>query len=224
MPIGDAGTEQFRNAVLEVRNHHIAAMLQPLMELRMELVNSEDLRDRGGLDTPSRDHFMELLGNADRWRRRLTHNPDNADLGGKIAKAIDAEQEIADAENPFGGDEVQMGATALYEIPWAMDGTDSDIPINSQLKLTGNGRILLGAIDTAIVAITRLASKDRSRFVTRHDSLRVYGLYQQIFAYLMTFAGDENRVDVAQLPADEEPRGPSNAPNRISETATGTGS
>lgn len=221
MPIGNAGEEQFRNAVIEVRNHHIAALLQPLIELRMELVNSEDLRDRGGLDTPSRDHFLQLLGNADRWRRRLTHNPDNGDLGDKIAKAINAQEEIVDADNPFGGDDIQMGATALYDIPWALDGTDNDIPINSQLTLTGNGRIMLGAIDTAIVAITRLASKDRSRFVTRHDSLRVYGLYQQIFAYLMTFAGDENRVDVAQLPASEEPRGASNAPNRVTETATG---
>ena len=82
MPIGNAGEEQFRNAVIDVRNHHIAALLQPLIELRMELVNSEDLRDRGGLDTPSRDHFLQLLGNADRWRRRFLRNPLGPRLSG----------------------------------------------------------------------------------------------------------------------------------------------
>lgn len=223
MPIGDPGQEQFRNAVVAFRNHHIAALIQPLMELRQELVNSEDIADRGGLDTPSRDHFLQLLVNCDKWRRRLTHNPDNLALGDKIARAIDAAASIEDAENPFGGDEVQMGATSLYELPWALDGTDVNIPLNSKLNLTGNGRILLGAIDTTVVSITRLASKDRSRFLTVHDSMRVYGLFEQIYSYLVTFAGDDNRIDVAQLPADEEPRGPDNAPNRVTETPGGSG-
>jgi len=217
MPIGAPGQEQFRAAVVSCRNQHIMALLQPLMELRLELVNSEDIADRGGLDTPSRDHFMQLLVNVDRWRRRLTHNPDKQDLGAQIAQAIDAKATIQDAENPFSGDTIQMGATALYQIPWALDGTDADIPLNSQLKLTGNGRVVLGAIDQTIVMITRLASKDRSRFLTASDSLRVYGQLQQILAYLLTFAGDENRIDVAQLPASQEPLGPENAANRVTE-------
>lgn len=219
MPPGAPGLEQFRNAIVTLRNHHIAAGLQPLMLLRSEIVHSEDLADRGGLDTPSRDHFLQLLGAADRWRRRLTHNPDNLDLGTKIADAINAGKTIGDAENPFGGDDIQMGATSLYDLPWAFDGTDPNIPLNSQLAMSGNGLILLGAVDQAVVSWTRLNSRDRSRSITAQDSLRIYGLYQQIYAYLMTFGGDENRVDVAQVEADDEPRGPANAPNRKTETA-----
>jgi len=218
MAIGTPGAEQFRNAIVEVRNHHIAAGLQPLMLLRSEIVHSEDLADRGGLDTPSRDHFLQLLGNADRWRRRLTHNPDNLPLGDKIARAIDATEDITDAANPFGGDDIQMGATSLYQIPWDLSGEDPNVPLNSTLELSGNGRILLGAIDQAVVSWTRLNSRDRSRFITAQDSLRIYGLYQQVYAYLMTFAGDDNRVDVAQIEATDEPRGPDNAPNRKTET------
>jgi len=221
MAFGDAGQEQFRNLIVEHRNHHIAAGLQPLMELRTEVVNSEDLKDRGGLDDPSRDHFLQLLAYADKWRRRLTHNPDDADLGDKIALAIDADAEIEDAENPFGGDDIQMGSTQLYQLPWDFSGADPNVPLNNQLTMSGNGMILLGAIDTAIVQWTRLNSRERSRFITRFDSLRVYGLYQQILAYLQTFAGDENRVDVAQVLATDEPRGPENAPNRKTETANG---
>ena len=38
-------------------------------------------------------------------------------------------------------------------------------------------------------------------------------------AGLMSFGGDENHVDVAQVLASDEPRGPENAPNRRTETS-----
>ena len=93
------------------------------------------------------------------------------------------------------------------------------MPLSSTLNMSDNGRILLGAVDIAIVSWTRLNSRDRSAFITRFDSMRIYGVYQQILGYLETFAGDVNRVDVAQVRATDEPRGPSNAPNRKTETA-----
>lgn len=222
MAFGDAGKEQFRNCIVTLRNHHIAAGLSPLMLLRSEITHSEDLADRGGLDTPSRDHFLQLLINADRWRRRLTHNPGNEPLGDLIAKAIDASAAIEDSPTPFGGDNIQMGSTSLYDIPFDLSGADKNIPLNGALTFSNNGRLLLGSVDATIVAWTRLNSRDRSRFITRHDSLRIYGLYQQIMAYLQTFAGDENRVDVAQVEAMDEPRGPENSPNRRTETSGGS--
>lgn len=217
--IGSPGQEQFRNAIVELRNHHVAAALNPLMLLRSELVHSEDLADRGGLDDPSRDHFLQLLAAADKWRRRVTHNPDDVPLGDQIAKAIDADQSIKDDDNPFAGDTIQGGATSLYQLPWDLSGEDPNIPLNSALNLSGNGRILLAAIDQTVVAWTRLNSRDRSAFITAQDSLRIYGKYQQILAYLQTFAGDANRVDVAQVEASDEPRGPENAANRKTETS-----
>ena len=189
------------------------------MLMREEVVTNDDLTDRGGMDNPTKEHFLQLLGNADRWRRRLTHNPDGLPLGDKIAKAINAEGEIEDAENPFGGDDVQMGSGGLYQLRWALDGTDPDIPLDSLLDMVSqNGLILLAAIDKAVVAWTRLNSRDRTRFITQMDSMRIYGHYQEIFAFLMTFAGDSNRVDVAQVRASDEPRGPEQSPNRRTET------
>ena len=219
MPIGDPGKEQFRDAILEMRNRHIGAGIGPLMTLREETVTNDDLTDRGGMDNPSRDHFLQLLIDADKWRRRLTHNPDSEDLGDKIATAINVNATIEEGENPFGGDDVQMGSAGLYQLPWAFDGTDENIPLNSKLDMVGkNGIILLGAIDAAIVAWTRLNSRDRTRFITQKDSMRIYGHYQQVLGFLMTFAGDKNRVDLAQVRATDEPRGPENSPNRKTET------
>ncbi len=219
MAFGDPGKEQFRNLIPEMRNHHIAAGLKPLMLLRSEIVHSEELADRGGIDNPAQQHFKQLLIDADKWRRRLTHNPDAEDLGDKIAKAIDPNATIEDANNPFGGDDIQMGTNGLFELPWDFAGSDPDVPLSSILNMSDNGRILLGAVDIAIVSWTRLNSRDRSAFITRFDSMRIYGVYQQILGYLETFAGDVNRVDVAQVRATDEPRGASNAPNRKTETS-----
>ena len=72
MPIGDPGQEQFRDAIVEMRNLHIAAGVAPLMLMREEVVTNDDLTDRGGMDDPTRDHFLQLLVNCDKWRRRLT--------------------------------------------------------------------------------------------------------------------------------------------------------
>lgn len=218
MPIGDPGKEQFRRAIVTLRNLHIAAALSPLFTMRTELLANDELSDRGGFDDPTRDHLIALLVHCDRWRRRVTHNPDSADLGTKIEQAIDTDQVLEAGENPFGGDDIQNQSGGLIDLPYALDGTDPDIPLQSQLKLKSTHAIvLLGAIDKAIVAWTRLNSRDRTRFITRFDSMRIYGHYQEILGYLQAFGGDENRVDVAQVLPSDEPLGPDDSPNRRAE-------
>jgi hypothetical protein len=219
MPIGDHGKEQFRRAIVTLRNLHIAAALSPVMTLRAELLANDELSDRGGFDDPSRDHLVQLLVHCDRWRRRVTHNPDQLDLGTKIEQAIDTQATINIGVNPFGGDDIQNQSGGLIDLPFALDGSDADIPLSSQLKLKSTHAIvLLGAIDKAIVAWTRLNSRDRTRFITRFDSLRIYGHYQEILGYLTSFGGDLNRVDVAQVLPSEEPLGADDSPNRKAES------
>lgn len=220
MPIGDPGQEQFRRAVTTLRNLHIAAALSPVFTMRAELLANDELSDRGGFDNPTRDHLVQHLVHCDRWRRRVTHNPDNEDLGDKIEKAINTTATIQVGEHPFGGDDVQNQSGGLIDLPYALDGSDPDIPLQSQLKLKSTHAIVLaGAIDKTIVAWTRLNSRDRTRFITRYDSMRVYGHYQEILGYLTSFGGDTNRVDVAQLLPSDEPLGPDDSPNRRSESS-----
>ncbi|MEZ6147356.1 MAG: hypothetical protein R3B91_18415 [Planctomycetaceae bacterium] len=188
--------------------------------MRSELLANDELSDRGGFDDPTRDHLLAHLVNCDRWRRRVTHNPDHEDLGDKIEKAIDTNATIGIGENPFGGDDIQNQSGGLIDLPYALDGSDPDIPLQSQLKLKStHALVLMGAIDKTIVAWTRLNSRDRTRFITRYDSMRVYGHYQEILGYLRSFGGDENRVDVAQVLPSEEPLGPDDSPNRKTETS-----
>ncbi len=220
MPIGAPGQEQFRRAIITHRNLHITAALSPLFTMRTELIANDELSDRGGFDNPTRDHLIQHLVHCDRWRRRVTHNPDDADLGDKIEKAIDPNATISIGDKPFGGDDIQNQSGGLIDLQYALDGSDPDIPLQSQLKMKSTHSIvLLGAIDKAIVLWTRLNSRDRTRFITHYDSMRVYGAYQEILGYLNAFGGDDNRVDVAQILPSDEPLGPDSSPNRKAETS-----
>jgi len=222
--LGAPGAEQFRDAIVEMRNLHIAAGLAPLMLLREEVVTCDQLRDRGGMDDATRDHFIQLLINCDKWRRRVTYNPEGADLKSLLAEATDTAKTMDGGGAPFAGDDIQMGSGGLYQLPWHFDGTDPNVPLNSALNFSnGNANIMLGAIDRAVVAWTRLNSRDRTQFITKQDSLRIYGQYQMVLEYLNVFGGDENRVDVAQVRATDEPRGPGNAANRLTESVGGSG-
>lgn len=215
-----AGKEQFRRAITTFRNRYIIAGLAPLMTFRTEIISNDEFMDRGGTDDPTRNHLLGHLSNCDRWRRRVTHNPDPGELSTKIAQAINTKEEIDAGENPFGGDDIQNMSGGLLDLPWKLDGTDADIPLNSQLKFkNGNGLLLLGAVDSAIVNWTRLNSRDRTTFITSQDSMRIYGDYQAIYGYIISFMGDENRVDVAQVLPSDEPLGPDDSPNRKAETS-----
>ncbi len=219
MPIGHPGQEQFRRAITTLRNLHIAAALSPLFTLRAELLANDELSDRGGFDEPTRVHLLRHLVHCDRWRRRVTYHPEPADLGDRIEKALDPAATIDAGTNPFGGDDIQNQSGGLIDLPYALDGSDPDIPLPSQLKLKStHAVVLLGAIDKTIVAWTRLNSRDRTRFITQYDSMRIYGHYQEILGYLESFGGDENRVDVAQVLPSDEPLGPADSPNRQAES------
>jgi len=220
MPIGAPGQEQFVDAIVEFRNPHINAGLTPLMTLREELVTNDDFRDRGGIDDITRDYFLALLINCDKWRICVTYNPDGTDIETLKANATNPDA-IESDPTPFATDNIQQGTLGLQTLNFALDGSDPNIPLRSALNLTPNASVVLGAIDRCIVAWTRLNSRERSSHITKYDSLRILGYYQNARDYLMTFGGDANRVDVANVRATDEPRGPENAPNRLTETPAG---
>ena len=224
MPAGDPGKEQFRRAIPEFRNLHIVAALGPLLDFRSEIVSNDEFGVRGGLDETTKNHYIEHLLVSDRMRRRVTYNPEKAPLGDLIERATNSNETLLGSTNPFGGDEVQEAPGGLVALPWALDGSDPNIPLTSQLNFRSqNALILLGAVDRAVVNWTRLESRFRSTFIYVKDSLRMYGNYVQILEYLNAFAGDVNRVDMAAgVRPTEEPLGPTDSPNLRTESAGGS--
>jgi hypothetical protein len=248
MGIGAPGAEQFRDAIVEMRNQHVIFAMGFLMDLRQELVSNDEFKVRGGFDDTTRDHFLKLLQTCDKARRVVTYCPNRAGLADRIKAAIDTSKVIAIAYakkgakdqllsgqpadvplspdmQPFGGDEVQGAPGLMRQVPWALDGTDEDIPLNSKLNFRSNGGfLLLQAVDAAIVSWTRIESRHNTRFITVGDSMRMYATYVQILEYLLVFGGDVNRVDFAAgVRPSEEPRGSANSPNMLSEKAGESG-
>ncbi len=221
MPAGEPGKEQFRRALTEFRNLHVVAALGPLMDFRSEVVSNDEFGVRGGLDETTKNHYIEHLLACDRMRRRVTYNPEKTDLGDLIELATDSKQTLLGSTVPFGGDDVQESPGGLIDLPWAIDGTDPNIPLASQLNFRSqNALIMLGALDRAIVNWTRLESRFRSTFIYVKDSMRMYGSYVQVLEYLNAFAGDANRVDMAAgVRPTEEPLGPEDSPNLRTERA-----
>lgn len=224
MPIGDPGKEQFRRAIPTLRNLSIAAAIAPLVDMRSELIGNDEFRMRGGIDDATRDHLLSHLVNCDRMRRRITHNPEGKSLGLLIEQAIDVRQPIQEGDKPFAGvDDIQNQPGGLFDLPWDLSGADVNMPLSSKLNLrSNNAKILLGAIDRAIVSWTRLESRHRTKQITATDSYRMYGHYQEILGYLKAFGGEANRVDIAAgvLPS-EEPLGSDDSPNFLNESSGG---
>jgi len=221
MPAGDPGKEQFRRTITEFRNLHVVAALGPLFDFRSEVVSNDEFGVRGGLDETTKNHYVEHLLASDRMRRRVTYNPEKTPLGDLIERATDSNQTLLGSTEPFGGDEVQEAPGGLITLPWAVDGSDPNIPVASQLNFRSqNALILLGALDRAVVNWTRLESRFRSTFIYVKDSMRMYGSYVQVLEYLNAFAGDANRVDMAAgVRPTEEPLGPTDSPNLRAESA-----
>ena len=223
MPAGALGKEQFRRALVEFRNLHVVAALGPLFDFRSEIVSNDEFGVRGGLDDTTKNHYVSHLLACDRMRRRVTYNPEKTPLGDLIERTIDSKETLLGSTVPFGGDEVQEAPGGLITLPWALDGTDPNIPLNSQLNFRSqNALILLGALDRAVCNWTRLESRFRGTFIYVNDSMRMYGNYVQILEYLNAFAGDLNRTDMAAgVRPTEEPLGPTDSPNLRTETAHG---
>lgn len=220
--VGQPGKEQFRDAITTYRNRAVTIGIRPLVVMAEEIVNNDEFADRGGADTVTQRHFQQLLHSADLKRRLVTYNPDHEDLGALLVVSNDPNLKLSDQEKPFDGESIQAASLGLTVLPIAIDGSDPNLPLLSQLNMrNGVGLDIYGAVCEAIVCWTRLESRNRSWQLTRTDSLRVYQVYRVINGMICRLLGDENRVDVASPRATDEPRGPAAAANRITETNEG---
>lgn len=225
MPIGAPFTESFERGFNRLRNLHITGAAMQMLLMRQECLGSDALSDRGGLYDADRDHFLHHLLKCDRFRRQITYNPDNTDLGTFIEEKIDPEGKIDEKSisMTFEGEEVPMQNGGWFDFPVALDGTNVNHPARSQLRIKGNfGLLLVAAIDRAIESWLRLPSYSQTYFITVQDSLRMYSHNQQIYQLLTKMGGTDNRVDIVNPLPSEEPKGPEDSANRGEDTQQGS--
>lgn len=227
MPIGAPGKEQFINAIVQLRNLDLIAYIGQVLQTRAEWLSIDEISTRSGFDQAVLNHMNTHLQNNDNWRRRITYNPNKGDIKTLTSDATDVtgtleKSQAADPTSP-GGDEVVRGGGGIISLPWALDGTDPNIPLLSQLQLRAPmGLIILGAIDRHIVAATRLEDRNSTHRITPFASLQLVGGLQEIWSALNDFGGDSNRLPInSGVQRSEEPQGPAAAPNALNETVSG---
>lgn len=239
MPAGDPGKEQFRDAITTLRNRAIIGYIGQVFNLRNEVLGNSEIAIRSGFETPVQAHFNDLLINLDRWRRRITYNPSGKDLKDLEAEARKLDENISGAkDNPqsqaggtgagtqtsidnAGGDDEARPAGGLRILPFALDGSDPNIKLLSQLELRNPLALdVIGAIDEHIVSATRLEDRLLTTRITWYGSLLLYSGLKDIWMIINAFGGDNNQLPIAAgvLPA-EEPRGPLASPNSKGEVS-----
>lgn len=225
MPVGAPGLEQFRNAQVRLRNISLVGYLGQIFLLREEFLANDEMAVRTGFDTATLHHLNQLLDNADRWRRRITHNPDDLDLKVLVEKSRDTTETIEKTLNVKspGGDEIQREAGGMFDLPFALDGSDPNIPLMSALELRNpTALVVYIAIDRHIVAATRCEDRLSTYRITPYTSLMLFGGLQEIHTVINEFGGDQQRLHIAAgTRRSEEPRGPLAAANAKSEIAGG---
>jgi len=231
MAAGDPGKEQFRDAITTFRNRALIGYVGQAFNLRNEVIGNSEIAIRSGFETPVQSHFNDLLINLDRWRRRITYNPSGQDLKTLETDSRNLSTTIAGAGktgsgtqttiDQAGGDDEARPAGGLRILPFALDGSDPNIKLLSQLELRNPLALdLIGAIDEHIVSATRLEDRLATTRITWYGSLILYSGLKDIWTIINAFGGDSNQLPIASgvLPA-EEPRGPQASPNSKGEVS-----
>lgn len=228
--------EQFRDLIPTFRNKALVALMQPLCLLHQQLHSNGSLANRSGSDTSVRNMVLIHMARADRIRQRMTFKQANENLSAltlpEVEGALKAELEkitlelpLSEGPNPSGGDTVPPSTQQLVDVPWKFDGTDSSgfIRLISQLEprfMGGPGYLVFQAVNEAIVGCTIIESRFEANFLSRFDSLRILGLFQQVVTVALQFMGEGNRLDVPEaVLANERPSGPASAPNVLNEVS-----
>jgi len=211
------GREQFARMIPEFRNTSLHIVMAALLDMRSDVLANDEFSARGGTDDSTRSHILAHLKRCDDFRRHITYNPDRRNIGLEIAHALDPNGSAMSGQDR-NTDLVQSQSTPISPLPWRFDGSDPDIPLRSQLRINNNGAlILIARIDEALVAITRLETRNASHNITVQDSLRIYQIFRRLYEATIRFMGNANRVDIVQVLPSQEPLGPESSPNRTGE-------
>jgi hypothetical protein len=213
------GQDSFRDAITNFRNGAIHMYVGACIKARQQLMLDGNFGVQSGWSDPTQKFVITWLGAIDALRRKITHNPDGTALKDLIDKAkelgVDLVAQSANSPTAPAGDEVARPSGQARDLPYALDGTDPDIPLLSTLNLRNTtARQLIGMLDAHIVQATRLDSRFDSYRITPYESLMLFGGLAEMVDLVVTFGGDANRLAVANgvLPS-EEPRGPAAAAN-----------
>ena len=212
------GRDTFEDAITRFRNRSVHTYIGHALTFRGQLLQNGEFGVQSGWDTATNDLIKEHLVRLDYLRRKITHNPQKVDIKTLEERARDLSvslpQEVND-KSPL-GDEISRPAGREFDLAYALDGSDPNIPLLHSVNLRNvDARMLVTALDQHIVESSRLDSRYATYRITPRESLMLYGSLSEMFDMCLSFGGDDNRMPIPHgVWPSEEPRGPSASPNR----------
>jgi hypothetical protein len=217
------GGDTFEDAITRFRNRSIHTYAGHALTFRGQILQNGEFGVQSGWDTATNEFILEHLLRLDYLRRKITHNPQKTDIKTLEERARDLSVSLPKDMNETSpaGEEVARPAGREFDLPYALDGSDPNIPLLRDVNLRNvDARMFVTALDQHIVESTRLDSRFATYRITPRESLMLYGSLAEMFDMCISFGGDENRLPIPHgVRPTEEPRGPQASPNREVETA-----
>ena len=217
------GKDTFEDAITRFRNRSIHTYVGHALLYRGQILQDGEFGVQSGWDTATNDFMMEHLVRLDYLRRKITHNPQQVDIKVLEERARDLDLSLPDDVNDLSplGEEVSRPAGREFDLPYALDGSDPNIPLLSEVDLRNvDARMFVTALDQHIVEATRLDSRYATYRITPRESLMLHSSLAELFDICLSFGGDDKRVPVPHgVRPSEEPRGADASPNRERPTA-----
>ena len=212
------GRDTFEDAITRFRNRSVHTYIGHALTFRGQLLQNGEFGVQSGWDTATNDLIKEHLVRLDYLRRKITHNPQKVDIKTLEERARDLSVSLPQDVNDKSpaGDEISRPAGREFDLPYALDGSDPNIPLLHSVNLRNvDARMLVTALDQHIVESSRLDSRYATYRITPRESLMLYGSLCEMFDMCLSFGGDDNRMPIPHgVRPSEEPRGPSASPNR----------
>lgn len=220
------GADTFQDAITRFRNRSIHTYVGHALMFRGQILQDGEFGVQSGWDTATNEFMMEHLIRLDYLRRKITHNPQDIDIKKLEERARDLTVSLPDemnAQSPL-GDEVARPVGREFDLPYALDGSDPNIPLLGTVNLRNvDARMFVTALDQHIVEATRLDSRFATYRITPRESLMLYSSLAEMYDMCASFGGDEKRVAIPHgVRPSEEPQGVAASPNREKSAATGT--
>lgn len=212
------GQDTFQDAITRFRNRSVHTYVGHCLTFRGQVLQDGEFGVQSGWDSATNEFMMEHLVNIDFLRRKITHNPQGIEIQTLMERARSLDVSLPDESNEKSplGDEVARPTGREFDLPYALDGSDPNIPLLANVDLRNvDARMFVTALDQHIVEATRLDSRFATYRITPRESVMLYASLAEMFDLCVSFGGDDNRVPIPHgVRPSEEPQGVTASPNR----------
>lgn len=198
----------FTGYVQAFPNHGIHFLLAETVKFRKQLTVRSEFRAQSGWDNAINNYMIAELEKLADTCENITYNPDELSKEELEGLAADTERSLADDYNvrAVASDNVVMPNALDREVVWKLDGSNPDLPqMTVDVCPNDAARTFIAGLDRFFVEATRLDSRYSRQTITKHESVMLRNLLNELYTLTQRKGGEVNKSDISQgtLPTQE---------------------